>query len=114
MQGLLKKNKNILKSINTKNLFIRFSFFLFACFIYALAYNLFYVPNDIVVGGMSGLAIIVKQLTGMSTTTFLYLTTAIILIILGIVMAIHSTLPTVRMVPMEPMALTARMVRTVA
>ena len=81
MQGLLKKNKNILKSINTKNLFIRFSFFLFACFIYALAYDLFYVPNDIVVGGMSGLAIIVKQLTGMSTTTFLYLTTAIILII---------------------------------
>ena len=81
MQGLFNKNINILKSINTKNLFVRFSFFLFACFIYALAYNLFYVPNDIVVGGMSGLAIIIKQLIGMSPTTFLYLTTVIILII---------------------------------
>ncbi len=82
MFNRIKEGKNkIIQKITYKNFKIRFLFFILACFIHALNYNTLLVPNNIVVGGMSGLAIIIKELTGFSTTYFLYFTTAIIIII---------------------------------
>lgn len=83
---LFKKKINILNEIDNKNLGIRFFFFCFACFIYALTYNTFLVPNSIVTGGMSGLAIVIKELTGLSTTYFIYCSTTILVIISYIIL----------------------------
>ena len=74
-------HKNILKKVEEKNKTIRFIVFLVCCFFVALTYNVFFVPNNLVIGGMSGLAIVVKEITGLSTSIFLLATTAIILII---------------------------------
>lgn len=75
------KNKvDILSLVDKENFFARFFFFCFACFIYALSYNTFLVPNTIVTGGMSGLAIIIKEITGLSTSYFLYFSTAILIV----------------------------------
>lgn len=78
---LFKKNIDILNLVEKKNILPRFFFFCFACFIYALTYNTFLVPNSIVTGGMSGLAIIVKALTGLEPRYFLYFTSLSLIII---------------------------------
>lgn len=74
-------NKNILKKVEEKNKTIRFIVFLVCCFFVALTYNVFFVPNNLVIGGMSGLAIVVKEVTGLSTSIFLLASTVVILII---------------------------------
>jgi len=75
------KRKNILKKVEEKNKTIRFIIFLICCFFVALSYNVFFVPNNLVIGGMGGLAIVVKQVTGLSTGIFLLASTIVILII---------------------------------
>ncbi len=64
-----------------KELMIVASSFVFGTFCLALCYNLFFIPNDIVVGGTSGLAIIVNELTGFDTQTFIYLSAFILLVV---------------------------------
>ena len=46
-------------------------YFFIGLFIIAFIYNAILVPNNIVVGGVSGLAIIVKELTGLSPKQYL-------------------------------------------
>lgn len=74
-------HKNILKKVEEKNKTIRFCIYLFCCFFVALFYNLFFVPNNLVTGGMGGLAIVVKEVTGLSTSIFLLASTIVILIL---------------------------------
>jgi uncharacterized membrane-anchored protein YitT (DUF2179 family) len=81
MFKIFSKNRQILNLVNRKNYFLRILFLFIACFIYAFTYNLFFVPNNIVVGGMSGLAIIIKDLTNLSTSTFIYISSLVLIII---------------------------------
>ncbi len=46
--------------VGRKNLLKRYTMMIVALFIYASAYNLFMLPNNIVAGGVSGIAIITK------------------------------------------------------
>ncbi len=55
--------------------------FVFGTFCLAMCYNLFLVPNNFVVGGVSGLAIVVNELTGFNNQLFIYITTFILLVI---------------------------------
>lgn len=55
--------------------------FVFGTFLLALCYNLFFLPNNIVVGGSSGVAIIVEALTGFSSQIFIYIASFILLIV---------------------------------
>ena len=55
--------------------------FVFGVFCLALSYNLFFVPNNIVVGGLSGLSIIVNELFGINAQAFIYIASFILLII---------------------------------
>ena len=55
--------------------------FVFGTFMLALCYNLFFVPNDIVVGGTSGLAIILSDMFGINEQIFIYSMALILLII---------------------------------
>lgn len=50
-------------------------------FLLAMCYNTFLLPNNFVVGGMSGLAIIFQTLFGWNATVFIYTTSILLLII---------------------------------
>ena len=68
-------------SKDTKETIITGVSFVFGTFCLALCYNLFFNPNDIVVGGMSGLAIVVNHLTGFNSQIFIYVSSTLLLIV---------------------------------
>ena len=75
------RKREILKSVENKNHLVRVIIYTICVFLSALAYNAFFVPNDLVIGGMGGLAIVVKKLTGLNTGYFLIGSTIILLVI---------------------------------
>ena len=75
------KRKKILNTIENKNKTLRIIIYMISVTLVAISYNLFFVPNDLVIGGMSGLAIVVKKVTGLNTSIFLLITTVISLIL---------------------------------
>ncbi len=76
------------------NVIIRGLALVLGCFICAYIYNAFIIPNNIVYGGLGGLAIVVNNFTGLSPITFLNVSVGITLIlsifILGFKHTIHS------------------------
>lgn len=73
--------KDILKEVEKKNKTIRLIIYIVCVILAALSYNIFYVPNNIVTGGMGGLAIVFKEAFGLSTSIFLLFSTIILLIL---------------------------------
>jgi len=71
---------SILKKVNKRHLLLRLVVFAICCFFIAFTYNLFMVKNQLVMGGMSGLAIIFNHLFGMSIPLFLNISTVILVI----------------------------------
>lgn len=82
---------NILESIIKRNRPIRIISLIIGCFIVAFFYNSFVVPNNIVYGGVGGLAIIVKKLFGISTTIFINVVTIVLIIISFIILGAKKT-----------------------
>lgn len=68
-------------SKDTKETILTGVSFVFGTFCLALCYNLFFIPNDIVVGGMSGIAIVINHLTGFNSQVFIYVSSTLLLII---------------------------------
>jgi len=69
-----KKNKittDILKILNKKNRFKRYSFLVIGCFLIAFAFNVFYSPNNLVTGGISGIGIVLNNVFGIPTSLFI-------------------------------------------
>ena len=60
---------------------VKIIYYIIGVLIISLIYNAVFVPHNIVLGGVSGLAIIVKQLTGLSTTLFIDIANGILIII---------------------------------
>ena len=73
-------NEKVLKLVNKAHLVKRYIFLLAGTFIFAAAYNLFLVKNNIVSGGVSGISIITKDIINPS----------IIILILNILLLILS------------------------
>ena len=90
-----KKNKRIKFSKDTKELLLTGISFVFGTFCLALCYNLFFVPNNIVVGGTSGLAIILEELFDINRQGFIYGSAIILLIISYIFLGKEETERTV-------------------
>ena len=76
----IRKNR-ILNRVNKEHYLTRLVYLIISCFIFAFSYNAFLVPNNIVTGGVSGLAIIVKELTGLPVSYFIYGATSILIVI---------------------------------
>ena len=53
--------------------------FVFGVFLYALCFNTFLIPNDLVVSGFSGVAIVTQRLFGWNPQVFIYVTNFILL-----------------------------------
>ena len=73
--------KDILKKVEEKNKSIRLIIYLISCVIVAFCYNLFFVKNNLVIGGIGGLAIILKDLFGINTSLTTGIATLILLIL---------------------------------
>lgn len=82
-------------SKDTKELLLTGISFVFGTFCLALCYNLFFVPNNIVVGGTSGLAIILEEVAGINSQIFIYVTSILLLIISFIFLGKEATKRTV-------------------
>ena len=69
-----KKNKiseDILKKLNERDRFKRYTFLVIGCFLLAFAFNVFFSPYNLVTGGISGIAIVIDNVFGISTSLFI-------------------------------------------
>lgn len=80
-------NKKELKTTIT-----RVIIFIIGVFILALNYNLFLIPNNLVIGGVSGIAIVLKKLIGLEPDLFLYFINAVLILISFAVLGNKKTL----------------------
>lgn len=80
------------KKIVEKNIFLRFSLFCFALCITAIVFNLFLNPLHLVVGGASGVSIIVHEILGLKTSTVVTIVYVITLILSFIFLDIKKSL----------------------
>ena len=55
--------------------------FVFGIFLYALCFNMFLIPNDLVVCGFSGVSIVTQKLFGWNPQVFIYITNFLLLIV---------------------------------
>lgn len=73
------KNLQILEKINGKANVKRHIQFGIGCLIVAIAYNLFLAPNDLVAGGVGGIAIILNHLFKIDNSTVIFIGAIILL-----------------------------------
>ena len=76
--------ENIVGKVVERKYLTRLICFILAMYLAAFAYNLILVPNNIVVGGLMGASILVKNIFGISTTLFIDIAD-IILVTLGFI-----------------------------
>lgn len=83
--------KDILEEIQNNNMRLRILYLAVGAFIVALVYNSFVVPNSLVSGGISGLAIIVNNSTGLPVVVFINVATCTLLAISFVLLGIKKT-----------------------
>jgi len=95
--NLFSKNKELLlfEYINEKSYLRRFLQFLIGCFSIALAYNVFIAPNNLVPGGVGGIAVICNKLFSWNNSTVILVLNIFLLIISLIVLGKNKTRLTV-------------------
>ncbi|MBR6690631.1 MAG: YitT family protein [Bacilli bacterium] len=89
-----KKNKiseDILKVLNERNRFKRYSFLVIGCFLLAFAFNVFFSPNNLVTGGVSGVAIVINNITGISTSLFIAISYILLLVLSYLLLGKETT-----------------------
>ncbi len=90
-----KIDENIIRNINKKFRVQRYFEMLVGLFFVAIAFNLFLLPNNIVSGGVSGLSIITKNLFNLEPSTFIMISSIVLLIISLIFLGKEKTLGSV-------------------
>lgn len=81
----------IIDYINNKNIIRRSLVLIIGAFIAAFMYNAFILPNNIVYGGLGGVAILVNNLFGIDTTLFINIVTVILILISTILIGFKNT-----------------------
>lgn len=71
----------IIDTVNSRNLFLRLIITIIGAFLLAINYNLFLEPNNLVIGGLSGLAVLFKKIFSWNATIFIYIATALLIVI---------------------------------
>lgn len=75
------KNKEIIERVKKKSIFKRYFNFTIGCLLIAISYNLFLASNDIVAGGISGVAIILNELFDLSNSLIILIFNVLLLIL---------------------------------
>jgi uncharacterized membrane-anchored protein YitT (DUF2179 family) len=84
---------NIMKTIYSKNRIRRYTSFVLGVFIMAVSFNLFFLPNNIVYGGVSGISIILRDIVDPSL--FIFITSIILLMTSFLLLGKEKTAKTV-------------------
>lgn len=87
-----KISENILENIYQKFRIRRYIQLVVGIFIMAVTFNLFLYPNDIVFGGVSGLAIVANRLFNIEASMFIYAASSILLIVSYFALGTEKTL----------------------
>lgn len=77
---LFKSNKKKYKK-KKKISFVEYFYVAIGCFLTAFAFNVFFAPHNLVTGGVSGVSIIIKNIFGIPTSTFIAITYILLLIL---------------------------------
>ena len=80
-----------MERINYKEIIFDGCSLVFGLFFYAMCFNLFLTPNDLVVSGFSGIAIVMQKLFGWTPSVFLLISNIILLIICFIFLGWSTT-----------------------
>ena len=75
------KDLKFVEYINKKSYFKRTIQFIIGCFIIALSYNIFIAPNDLVPGGVGGIAIILNHVLGIHNFISIFIINFLLIII---------------------------------
>ncbi len=89
-----KKNNtcdNIVKELTKKNRLKRYTFLIIGCFFLAFAFNVFFRPNNLVTGGISGISIIVNKVSGISNSLFITISYILLLLLSYILLGRQTT-----------------------
>lgn len=108
--NLFRKKLNVnklIKEINSKDYTKRFLIMLCGLFISSFAFNLFFAPNDIVVGGISGLSLIIKEYFHIKPSLFISIASVFLIIISFIFIGKEKTLNTLIVVIIYPIFIEA-------
>lgn len=81
------------QKINPKLTVIRVLTFLTGIILYTVAFNVFFMPYDIVIGGLSGISIIINHFFGMNPALFVLITSLTLLVISFILLNKEQTMP---------------------
>ena len=82
---------NTIKKINKKDSIKIYFFLVVGAFFLAFAFNVFYSPNNLVTGGISGISIVLNNLFGIPTALFITISYLILLVISLLVLGWDST-----------------------
>ena len=74
-------NGYILNKIKNKNTYKNFCFFMIGLFINTLSINLFYIPNNVVSTGSTGLAILINNFIDIPIPLIVFVISSILLLI---------------------------------
>lgn len=85
------KTEDIIKKIESKSRIRRYFELVFGVLLIAVAFNLFLLPNNIVFGGVSGLSIIVKEITPINPSAFIMICSLLLLIVSYLVLGKEKT-----------------------
>ena len=83
--------KELIKEAKTKSFWIRLILGTLAIFCLAVNYNVFLLHNDLVIGGTSGISIIINELTGITPSLFILVFNVFFIIISFIFLGAKST-----------------------
>lgn len=83
--------ENILKKLNERDRFKRYSFLIIGCFLLAVSFNLFFSPFNLVTGGVSGIAIVLENAFGISSIKFIVISYILLLLLSYFVLGIEDT-----------------------
>ncbi len=86
---------SVLKKVMDKKKATRLGLMVIGVFLLGLNYNLFLVENNLVIGGMSGLAIFFNKLWGWNNQFFIYGSSFVLLIVSFIVFGYKKTRPAI-------------------
>lgn len=86
-----KEYDNILEKLENKIGIKKYLFLIIGCFLLAFSFNVFFSPNNIVTGGISGIAIVIKNIFGISTSVFIFISYILLLVLSYIALGKEQT-----------------------
>lgn len=75
------KFDDILKEIQNRNLLKRYCSLILGCLLLSISFNLFFLPKNIVYGGVSGISIVTNKLFSISPSVFVFISSMLLLVV---------------------------------